>query len=358
MLIVLFFIVRDYIRACAVGPNPSWKWTPEGYASRKGAAIDLRTSRLEMTRAVDEFYLLQACVDANRPAGVIFQLLNSTLNRLNRVIRTELPDVFFQMIELLQHTWSNHSQLGQIFRRHVAELAMVQLGRNHPMSVLWVHMLRDHGGESFRTPLNVLYMLLQELAVSRGIRDQLTALALDYLLRFVIQTQGPAMATRRFKDWLISYPGWDHVESWSGTIESRLAASRVAESGYQHADHHDSPNSITTTSASAIQYLPPRIPPSEALEAQYCLAFLGGKIALRNGDADRAENWFLRAKGTAKQHEGFLKIDLCSKVITNLRVLYTATEQTKKLCRLSEEIEELKAELPPGTGWPSEEWHI
>ncbi|KAI1818536.1 hypothetical protein GGS20DRAFT_527474 [Poronia punctata] len=344
--------IRDYIRACTLGPEPMWEWIPGGYTSRKEAAIDTRLSRLELTRAVDDFYLLQSYIDESKPLDDIFQLLNSTLNRLTNLIRTELPDMFFQMIELLQHTWSNHRQLEQIFRRHVVELAIVQLGREHPLSILWLHMLRARGGESFKIPLNVLYILLRELAISRGSHDQLTSMALAYLLRLSIQTEGTVAATERFKQWIVSFPGWDRSESWSGTIESRLGASRAIESN-RPADH-----TCPSSSAGVIGYLQPDFGPSEVSEAKFCLSYLGGRIALRNGDADRAEAWFLDAMMAAKQHEGYRKIDYCTKVTTNLRVLYTATSQKEKLAGLFREERELEAELPPGMKWPTEVWRM
>ncbi|KAI3320839.1 hypothetical protein HD806DRAFT_505134 [Xylariaceae sp. AK1471] len=337
-------VVRNYIRKCAFGPDASWIWTPAGYASQMGRITDQRTSRSDMFLAVDEFYLLQASIDNNEPPKEVFHLLNSTLNRLSGVIRTELPDFFFHMIEILQHRWSSYPDLSQIFRRHVAELAVAHLGRNHPISILWLHLLRGQDGESLGVPHTVLDMLLQELAVSLGSQDHLTCVALDYLLRFVTYTQGPAMAAKRFKDWMSAYPGWDDPARWSEIVKSRLAISqcRLVRSNYHAID-------TRPFTSAAMRYQKPGIDPLSELHSNFMLSYLGGRIAIRNGDSERAEGWFLKALTVAKQCRGPKKTDYLVKVFTNLQVLYTATYKEEKLATILEELKALKAE------WPTEE---
>ncbi|KAI8632925.1 hypothetical protein F5Y19DRAFT_334069 [Xylariaceae sp. FL1651] len=342
--------VRDYIRECAFGPNASWIWTPEGYTSRRSKVVNLRASKSNMHQAVDEFYLLQAYIDEGKPPSTIFQLLNSTLNRVSGAIKTELPEFFFQMIEVLHHKWSNHPELSRIFRRHVAELAVVHLGKNHPITIFWIHMLKEQDGGSFRTPQGVLEMLLQELAVSLGSQDHLTCTALDYLLRFITYTQGPVVATKRFKDWLLAYPGWDDPERWSGSIKSRLAISkcRMVRSNY----HYNGPGPLASA---AMTYQKPGANPLSGQDASFFLSYLGGRIALRDGDSQRAEGWLLKAMVVAKQCGKPQKLDYLLKVFTNLQVLYTAIEQKEKLNAVTEELNILKSQLPKDFEWVTHE---
>ncbi|KAI1820457.1 Clr5 domain-containing protein [Xylaria intraflava] len=342
--------VRDYIRGCAFGPDALWIWTPGGYTSRRGGITDFRASRLDMLRAIDEFYYLQAAIDNEKPSREIFRLLNSTLNRLSGAIRTELPDFFFQMIEVLQHTWSNHSELSDIFRRHVAELAVVHLGRNHPMSILWIHMLREQqDGYSVGVSRNVLDMLLQELVMSIGAQDHLTGVALDYLLRYIIHTQGPFVAWKRFKTWLATYPRWDEPSSWSKAVQSRLEISNEPMTV-----SNDRIGDTSRWTSAAMEYQKPGSDSFIDLHSSYLLSYLAGRIAIRNGDSERAEGWFLKAKTVAQQFTLPRKTDYFTKAFANLHVLYTATNQPEKLAAITEELENFKLELPVGTKWPTE----
>ncbi|KAI2639277.1 Clr5 domain-containing protein [Xylaria nigripes] len=342
--------VRHYIRECTIGPDASWFWIPGGYTSRRGGITDLRSSRLYMFQAIDEFYCLQAAIDNDRPSNEIFQLLNSTLNRLSGAIRMELPDLFFQMIEVLQHTWSGHTELSDIFRRHIAELAVVHLGRNHPVSILWIHILREQQyGCSFGVSQNVLDMLLQEMVMSMGSEDHLTCVALDYVLRFIIHTQGPFVAWKRFKMWLEHYPHWDKPASWSKAVQSRLQNSNesITVSRYRA--------SVTGPLVpAAIEYEKPGHNSSTELHSNYLLSYLAGRIAIRNGDSERAEACFLKAKAVAMQLTLPGQTDYFTKVFTNLHVLYTATNQQENLVAMREEIKAFNVELPEGTRWPTE----
>ncbi|KAI1172856.1 Clr5 domain-containing protein [Nemania sp. FL0916] len=336
--------VRDYIRECAFGPDAQWIWTAGGYNSRRRSMPGLKSSGMDMLQAVDEFYCLQASIDDNRPPQEIFQLLNSTLNRLSNAMRTELPDLIFQMIEILQHPWSNHTDLSRIFRRHVAELGVVHLGRNHPLSILWIHLLREHDGNSVRLSHEVLEMLLQELLMSMGPQDHLTCVALDYLLRFLIQTQDAFVSWKRFNKWLTAYPKWDDLRKWEKAVQSRLEGPR---------DPTDTPNhhvrGALLLPSAAMEYQASTS--AGDLHSRYLLPYLAGRIAIRNGDAERAEGWFLKAKIVAKQTQPTHVTDYFLKAYTNLHVLYKATKQNEKLVAIHKELAAFRTELPADARW-------
>ncbi|KAI0859065.1 Clr5 domain-containing protein [Xylaria cubensis] len=339
--------VRDYIRECALGPNPSWAWTRNGYTSRRPEIIDLRGSRMDMLRAIDEFYCLQASIDDKKPPNEIFQLLNSTLNYLNSAIRAELPDFIFQMIEILHHPWSNHTELARIFRRHVVELGIAHLGINHPITILWMNMLRANDDDSIRLTHNVLEMLLQELLESKGPHGHLTSVALNYILRFLIHTQDSFVSWKRFAKWNIAYPEWDNQSKWSAPVRSRLEAYNNPTSKPHHYI-----NDNRALISPAMEYQRPGGSFGDK-HSKYLLPYLAGRIAVRNGDADRAEGWFLKAKAAAKQVGLPHLADYFPKAYTNLHVLYSATEQEDKLAALHEELSAFKADLPAETKWPA-----
>ncbi|GAW21297.1 hypothetical protein ANO14919_108160 [Xylariales sp. No.14919] len=332
--------VRDYVR------SPLWI-ADGGDTPRRVEVIDLRAARTNMLQAVDEFYWLQSSIDNKRPPKVIFQLLNSTLNRLNGAIRAEQPDFFFQMIEMLEHPWSSHPELSQIFRRHVAELAVVHLGRNHPMSILWIHLLRESDGGSNRISNNVLELLVSELLRYKGPQDHLTCAALDYLLRFLIHTQGAFASYKRFRRWLDEYPGWDDEKKWSSRVRSKL----------QDVEIPDASSAVTPArrlTSAAIEYRRPAGPSHGDFHSAYLLPYLAGRISIRNGDAARAEGLFLKAKAVARQARQPHLTDYYAKVYSNLHVLYIALKQDEKLAGLHKELATLKAELPPGTRLPKD----
>ncbi len=307
-----------------------------------------------MLQAVDEFYWLQASIDNNKPPKVVFQLVNSTLNRLSGAIRSELPDFFFQMLEVLQHPWSNHVELSQIFRRHVAELAVVHLGRNHPMSILWIHLLRENDDSSNRIFQDVLELLLQELLRSKGPQDHLTCVALDYLLRFLIHTQGAFPSWKRFRRWLDAYPGWDNAAQWSNYVQSTLEDSNVDASNVSTVMPNRQAGGVRRLTSAAIEYQRPGGPSFGDLHSAYLLPYLAGRISIRNGDAERAEGLFLKAKAVAKQARQPHLTDYYIKAYTNLHVLYVATKQGEKLAALHEEIATFKADLGLDVRWPTE----
>lgn len=335
--------VRDYIRERAFGPKASWVWVPGGYINTQ-AVTDSKNSRTDMLRAVDEFYRLQVSIDNNRPPQEIFQLLNGTLNRLSGAMRTELPDLIFQMIEILQHPWSNHPELSRIFRKHVADLGAVHFGKNHPLSILWVHMLREHDDNSVRLTHDVLEMLLQELLMSMGPQDHLTCVALDYVLRFLIHTQDAFVSWKRFNRWLTAYPKWDDPPKWEKEVQSRLKKSNDP----MVTPNHNAGGARLLTSA-AMEYQGGAY--SGDIHSRYLLPYMAGRIAIRNGDAERAEGWFLKAKTAARQTQPPHLVDYYLKTFTNLHVLYTAMNQKEKLLKLHEELVNFKADMPAGARW-------
>ncbi|KAJ8132350.1 hypothetical protein O1611_g1275 [Lasiodiplodia mahajangana] len=348
--------VRDYIRVRASGPD-AWAWVPGGYtAPARGntapvqALIDSRNSRIDMIEAVDEFYLLQAAIDNNGAPNDIFRLCNSTLNRLSGAMRAELPDLVFQMIEILQHPWSNHSDVARIFRQHVADLGAAHLGKDHPLSILWLQMLREHKNDSVRLTHDVLEMLLQELLMSMGPQDHLTCVALDYVLRFIINTQDAFTSWKRFNRWLTAYPKWDDLPKWEKEVESRLKTSNEPMALTNH--HSRGSHLLITSPAMEYQRRPvPGNPASGDEHSRYLLPYMAGRIAIRNGDADRAEGWFLRAKTAARQTDPPHLVDYFLKTYTNLHVLYAATDQKDKLAALHKELGVFKAELPAAAKW-------
>ncbi|GAW26462.1 putative nitrilase 2 protein [Rosellinia necatrix] len=341
--------VRDYVRVCAFGPDASWTWIPEGYTSRR-RGIDLRGSRREMLQAVDDFYYLQTSIDENRPPKEIFQLVNSTLNSLNVAIKSELPDLVFQMVEILRHPWSNHTELSRIFRRHVAELGIAHLGINHPLSILWRQMLREYDDNSTMLIESLLEMVLQELLTSMGPQDHLTCVALDYVLRFIIHTQDAYRSYLRFAKWLKAYPKWDDPPKWSSAVHSRLELSRLELSTAPAIKPKHHVGGVRSSTSAAIEYPIRRGDP----HSRYLLTYLSGRIAIRNGDAQRAEDWFLKAKQVTWEIKTMPHIvDYYPKVYTNLHVLYTATMQEGKLKILHDELTDYKAWLPVGVKWPA-----
>ncbi|KAI0203387.1 Clr5 domain-containing protein [Astrocystis sublimbata] len=339
--------VRDYMRECALGPA-AWTWTQNGYTSRRIGSTDLRGSRVQMLRAVDEFYCLQASIDDEKPSKEIFKLVNSTLNHLNVAIKAELPDFIFQMIEILQHPWSRHPELSRIFRRHVVELGVVHLGVNHPLSVLWMNMLKENDENSLRLTHNVLEVMLQELLKSKGPQGHLTSVALNYVLRFLIHTQDAYHSWLRFNEWNKAYPDWDDHSKWSAPVRSRLEQYTKSANGSNHPVGHTG-----TLISPAMEYQRPDGSCGD-LHSRYLLPYLAGRIAVRNGDADRAEGWFLKSSVAAKQIPMPHLTDYYPKVYTNLHVLYVATEQREKLTGLHEELAQFKANMSAGTKWPAD----
>ncbi|KAI0975519.1 Clr5 domain-containing protein [Xylaria arbuscula] len=353
--------VRDYVR------SPLWMVADSGDAYRNVEIIDPRALRSDMLQAVDEFYWLQSSIDNNKQPKVIFQLVNSTLNRLSSAMRAELPDFFFQMLEILQHPWSNHTELSHIFRRHVAELAVVHLGRNHPMSILWIHLLREDNDEnSNRIFQDVMELLLQELLMSKGPQNHMTCVALDYLLRFLIHTQGAFPSWKRFKRWLDAYPGWDDAVKWSNYVKSTLEDTKRSSivstsisniSNHLHHNHHHHHHNTTGTRRStpaSIEYQRPGGPSFGDIHSAYLLPYLSGRISIRNGDAERAEGFLLKAKTVARQARQPHQTDYYCKVYTNLHVLYVAMNQEEKLAALHEELVAFKAGHSPEVRWPTE----
>lgn len=307
-----------------------------------------------MLQAVDEFYYLQSSIDSDRPPKVVFQLVNSTLNRLSNAMRTQQPDFFFQMLEILQHPWSNHTELAQIFRRHVAELAVAHLGRNHPMSILWIHLVRetndDNANAVFR---DVLELLLQELLMSKGPQDHLTCMALDYLLRFLIYTKGAFPSWKRFKRWLDAYPGWDDAIEWQSYVQSTIEANNVETSNnVTTVIPHLEVGSTSRLTSSAVGYQRPTGHTVGDLHSGYLLSYLAGRISIRNGDTERAEGLFLRAKAVARQARQPHLTDYYVKAYTNLHVLYVATKQEQKLAEMHKELAAFKSEIPLKMRWP------
>ncbi|KAI1343197.1 hypothetical protein F5Y15DRAFT_369202 [Xylariaceae sp. FL0016] len=325
--------MRDYIRECGLGPNPRWRWTDEGYTSRNTTLVNLKASRLDMQHAIDQFYTLQSSIDKNRPPAIIFQQLDSTLNYLSGAIKAELPDFFFPMIEILRHEWSGHPVLFRVFRRHVQELAFAHLGQHHPMAILWSHMLGEQTVESTRVAGEVLEMLLQELAIGPGPQDDLTGLTLDYLLRMITLVGGPVLAARRFKQWMLTYPGWDDPSRWSGSIRSRLASYRcgIERPTGRWADFVKRPIDNNTqyqkSSNGALDY-----------DGEFFMTYLAGRIASRLGDSERAEGWFIKAGEVARKTAG--EMDYMEKVLHNLEVVYLATDRTEDHARV---VAQLKA---------------
>lgn len=299
-----------------------------------------------MFQAVDEFYCLQASIDANRPPKEVFQLLNSTLNRLSGAIKMELPDLVFQMIEILQHPWSSHPQLSRIFRRHVADLGVVHLGINHPLSILWIHMLREHDRNSVRLSHDILELLVQELLVSMGPSHHLTCMALDYVLRFLMHTQDAHVSWKRFDRWLKAYPKWQDPNNWAESVQAQLRDSSNENSGRPKVipNHHVSGGRLLTSPAMKYQ----RGAAFEDLHSKHLLPYLSGRIAIRNGDAERAEGWFLIAKAAAREIQPPHLIFYYINSFTNLHVLYSAMDQNEKLAAMHKELAAFKAELPAG----------
>ncbi|KAI1110686.1 Clr5 domain-containing protein [Nemania sp. NC0429] len=338
--------VRDYVRECAGGPNAPWTWASGAYTSRRREAMDLRSSRADMFQAVDEFYCLQASIDGDRPPKEVFQLLNSTLNRLSGAIKMELPDLVFQMLEILQHPWSNHPELSRIFRRHVADLGVVHLGINHPLSILWIHMLREHDRNSVRLSHDILELLLQELLISMGPHHHLTCVALDYVLRFLMHTQDAHVSWKRFHRWLTAYPEWQEPQKWAESVRAKLQDSGDEDSGRSKVILNHRVGDGRLLMSPAMEYQ--RGAASEDLHSRHLLPYLSGRIAIRNGDAERAEGWFLIAKAAAKEIRPPHLIIYYLNSFTNLHVLYSATNQEEKLAGMHKELQVFKAELPVG----------
>jgi hypothetical protein len=105
----------------------------------------------------------------------------------------------------------------------------------------------------------------------------------------------------------------------------------------------------------AMQYQRIGVNPLSDLHSSFMLSYLGGRIAIRNGDSERAEGWFFKAMVVAKQCRGSFRTNYLIKVLTNLQVLYTAMDQEGKLAAVVDELEAVKAELPTGVDWPTEE---
>jgi hypothetical protein len=145
------------------------------------------------------------------------------------------------------------------------------------------------------------------------------------------------MATKRFKDWLFAHPKWGDPVKWTGTIQPRLA---IAKYHIARSSFHLTNDARPPTSA-ALHYQNP----FTDLDSHFFMLYLGGQIAIRNGDSERAQGLLLKAMVVAKQCSGAQKIGYLIKVFTNLQVLYRDTNQKEELLTVLEELEALKSGL-------------
>ncbi|KAI0019715.1 Clr5 domain-containing protein [Xylariomycetidae sp. FL0641] len=326
--------LRDYIQECAAGPEPAWRWTFEGYSARNQGVTNLLAARMRTQRAIDEFYDLQKAIDDSRPNSVIFPLVNSTLNRFSEAITYELPDLFFPMIEILRQDWPTHPQLLKVFHRHLQELVAVRLGCNHPLAVLWGHVLRENVEETPTLSLQVLEMLLGELTAHRVPRDGLSGIAFCYLLRGDVAKGGTAKAAVRYKEWVTLHPWWEPQRELWDTIGKRLAdyPCNLDLSG-QCWRTTSSPSRTGDRDRASHGNAP------ATRDGNFVLVYLQGRIFARLGDSARAEAAFLEAKQAAWNCRG--ELDYRRKVLENLQLIYEATSRRTELSKVTEELESL-----------------
>ncbi|KAI2615108.1 Clr5 domain-containing protein [Hypoxylon sp. NC1633] len=322
-------VLRDYIRACAVDPQPRWIMTPNGYTTRNHALLDLCVSRSSMIAAWDEITSLHLSMTQATSPAEMFQVLDSSMNQLKDAMKDELPEFVIMMIYLLRFTWPGHPVLLQMFRKHVGELSWVILGSRHPLTLIW----RDATSlekESDQIIEEILHVLYQELAKYLGPKDDVVELARRGWRYAPSSLRGMAEVMKQYQNWLASHPNWPNSMLRSFLVQVRLMIANIDDTvpKDQLLEAHATIQTILDTQGGG-QF---PISPAEACS----LAVLDGGLSSRLGNFTEAEHSFLMAADIAKCHMLPLRDEIIS--LRNLKRLYRVMGKRAELAKVTQEL--------------------
>lgn len=324
-------VLRDYIRACTVGPQSRWVRTPDGYSTRSPAPIDLSASRSCTVGAWDELASLHLSMEHTKSPAEMFQALDSSLNNLKDAMKDELPEFVVMMIYFLRFTWPGHPVLLYMFRKHVGDLSSVLLGPIHPLTLIWkdASNLEDNFDEVVE---EILHVLFKELSERLGADDDIVELARRGWRFAPNSLEGMSEVMRQYQTWLAAHADWPSSMLRSFIVQTRLIIANFDEktSRNQLLEAHATIQSILGNQETSDQ------PPASAEEAT-SLANLDGGLSLRLGNTVEAERGFLRAVEIARRH----KLPSRNQIIPlkNLEMLYKAKGKHLELAKTRRELQ-------------------
>ncbi|KAI1381157.1 Clr5 domain-containing protein [Hypoxylon crocopeplum] len=335
-------VLRDYVGACAVGPQSRWVLTPKGYATRSLVMSDLDVSRSSMIGTWDELASLHLSMGQVTSPAEMFQVMDSSLNKLKEAMKNELPEFVIMMLYFLRFTWPGHPVLLQMFRKHVGELSSVLLGIKHPLTRIWKDATSLETGFD-EIVEEVLHVLYQELVTYLGPKDDVVELARRGW-RFAPNTlAGMAEVMRQYQNWLATHPHWPSSSLRSLLVQVRLMIANIDETvpEDQLLEAHDTIQIILDTQGIGSQF---PISPEEACS----LANLDGGLSSRLGNFGDAERSFSMAVDLARRHHLSLRDEIIP--LRNLKMLYKAMGKRVESAKIARELQYSEGRILQETG--------
>ncbi|KAI0843597.1 hypothetical protein F5Y06DRAFT_291512 [Hypoxylon sp. FL0890] len=328
-------VLRDYTGACATGSQPRWVLTPDGYATRSSALSGLDDSRSSMIGAWDELASLHLSMERTSSPAEMFQVLDSSLNKLKDAMKDELPEFVIMMVYLLRFTWPGHPLLLRMFRKHVAELSSLVLGIKHPLTIIWKDAINLEAGFD-EIVEGILRALFEELTTYLGPEDDVVELA-RRAWRFAPNSlKGMVEVMRLYQDWLISHPHWPNSMLRSFLVQVRLMIANLNEitPRDQLIEAHATIQTILDAQGTAGQF---PITPEEACS----LANSGGSISWRLGDLVEAKRGFSTAVQIARHDHLSPRIEIIC--LQNLKMVYKTMGKRAELTGIIKELQALES---------------
>ncbi|KAI1091162.1 Clr5 domain-containing protein [Rostrohypoxylon terebratum] len=327
-------LLRDYMGACATGPQSRWVLTPEGYATRNSAPSVLRDSRSSMIGAWDEIASLHLSMERTSSPMEMFQVLDSSLNRLKDAMKDEIPEFIIMLLYLLRFTWPGHPLLLRMFRMHVGELASMVLGQKHPLTLIWNDAVTLEEGFD-EVVEDILHVLFRELVTYLGPDSDVVELARRAWRYAPNSLEGMVEVMKQYQNWLASHPDWPSSMLRSFLVQVRLMIANLDETTPRHRliEAHGTIQTILDTEGMSVKF---PISPEEACS----LAMMGGSISLRLGNLDEAENGFTMAVDISRQNEIPPRDEIIS--LKSLKMIYNATGKRAELAKARKELRDLE----------------
>ncbi|KAI1106367.1 hypothetical protein F4804DRAFT_348427 [Jackrogersella minutella] len=328
-------VLRDYIQACATGPHSRWVLTHDGYATRISAKSGLDGSRTSMIGAWDELASLHLSMEGTSSPTEMFQVLDSSLNKLKDAMKDELPEFVVMMIYLLRFTWPGHPLLLRMFRMHVGELSSLVLGVKHPLTLIWKDAanLKEGFDEIVEEILRVLF---QELVVYLGQKDDVVELARRAWRYAPNSLKGMVEVMRQYQNWLAAHPNWPNSMLRSFLVQVRLMIATIDETTPRNEllEAHTTIQTILDTEGKNVKF------PISAEDA-CSLSNMSGGISLRLGNFMEAKRGFSMAVDMARCHKLSPRHEMIS--LRNLEMIYKATGKYAELRKTTKEIQGLES---------------
>ncbi|KAI1457932.1 Clr5 domain-containing protein [Annulohypoxylon moriforme] len=327
-------VLRDYLGACATGPQSRWILTSEGYATRNSAPSVLSSSRSSMIGAWDELASLHLSMERTSSPTEMFEVLDSSLNRLKDAMKDEIPEFIIMLLYLLRFTWPGHPLLLRMFQLHVGELSSLVLGIKHPLTLIWKDAVTlEEGFDNIVE--EILRVLYQELISYLGPEDDVVELA-RRAWRFAPNSlEGMVEVMKQYQNWLASHPDWPSSMLRSFLVQVRLMIANLDETTPKHRliEAYGTIQTILDTEGMSVKF---PISPEEACS----LATMGGSISLRLGNLDEAESGFSMAVDIARQHKMPPRDEIIS--LRNLKMIYNATGKRTEFAKARKELRDLE----------------